>query len=251
MAAAVANLQSQRTLQAANIRAADALVAATATTVLRYHLEAQRQRTLLATSVAGTKQTVEQADANEQGSAATLQQNQAQAEAARAQLGVLDTQESQLRATLAVQQAALGLARIQLGYTRITAPSDGTVGQRMVRPGAYVGVGTQVIAIVPPLLWVVANMKETQMTRIRAGQGATVTVDAFPGLVLHGHVDSWSPASGSQFSLLPPDNATGNFTKVVQRIPVKIVLDGLTPEGAALLRAGMSVVPTVHTGGDP
>ena len=244
--AAIDNLQSQRMLQASNIRAAEAVVAATAATVTRYRLEAQRQRALLATSVAGTRQTVEQAEANEKGSDATMQQNQAQAEAARAQLGVLDTQERQFRASLAVQEAALQLARIQLGYTRITAPSDGTVGQRLVRPGQYVGVGTQVISIVPPALWVIANLKETQMTRIRAGQPATVTVDAFPGLVLRGHVDSWSPASGSQFSLLPPDNATGNFTKVVQRIPVKIVLDPRDGQ-AGLLRPGMSVVPTIHT----
>ena len=94
------------------------------------------------------------------------------------------------------------------------------VGKRLVRPGQYVSVGTRVISLVPlPNVWVVANYKETQMTRIRVGQSARVTVDAFPGTVLRGHVDSWSPASGAPFSLLPPDDATGNFTKVVQRIP--------------------------------
>ena len=150
-------------------------------------------------------------------------------------------------ATLKVQQAARDLARINLGYTRITAPVDGMVGQRQVQDGQYLSVGTQVISIVPlPHVWVIANYKETQMTRIRIGQPARVTVDAFPGVVLHGHVDSWSPASGAQFSLLPPDNATGNFTKVVQRIPVKIVLD---PDPAVddLLRPGMSVIPTIDT----
>ena len=132
----------------------------------------------------------------------------------------------QARATLASQQAARDLAAINLGYTRIIAPVDGMVGQRQVQVGQYVSTGTQVISIVPlPHVWVIANYKETQMTRIRVGQPARVTVDAFPGNVLHGHVDSWSPASGAEFSLLPPDNATGNFTKVVQRIPVKIVLD--------------------------
>jgi membrane fusion protein, multidrug efflux system len=104
-----------------------------------------------------------------------------------------------------------------------------------------VNVGTEVISIVPlPNVWVIANFKETQMTRVRVGQTATVTVDAFPGAILHGHVDSWSPASGAQFSLLPPDNATGNFTKVVQRIPVKIVLEP-DPADQELLRPGMSV----------
>lgn len=246
-AAAITNLQSQKALQAANIRAAEAVVTATRSTVLRTRLEAQRQRSLLAGSVAGTRQLVEQADAGERQSAATLEQNQAQAEAQRRQLGVLDTQEAQLRASLAVQQAALALSRLQLGYTRITSPVDGMAGQRQVRPGQYVGVGTQVIAVVPlPHVWVVANLKETQMNRVRAGQRATVTVDAFPGVVLAGHVAGWSPASGSQFSLLPPDNATGNYTKVVQRIPVRITLD---PQDRPLdlLRPGMSVVATIHT----
>jgi membrane fusion protein (multidrug efflux system) len=116
-----------------------------------------------------------------------------------------------------------------------------------VQAGQYLNAGTQVISLVPlPHVWVVANYKETQMTRVRIGQPARVTVDTFPGTVLHGHVDSWSPASGAQFSLLPPDNATGNFTKVVQRIPVKIVLE---PDPAVddLLRPGMSVIATIDT----
>ncbi len=246
--AQIANLVSQRALQQANIRAAEAFAAATAATVTRYSLEAQRQRTLLATSIAGTCQVVEQAEANERQSAATLQQHLAQAEAQRRQLDVLDTQQRQLRANFAAQQAALRLAHLNLGYTRITAPADGMVGQRQVRPGQYVGVGTQVISLVPlPKVWVMANLKETQMTRVRTGQRATVTVDAFPSVVLTGQVDSWSPASGSQFSLLPPDNATGSFTKVVQRIPVKITLDLGGPEQAELLRPGMSVIATIHT----
>jgi membrane fusion protein (multidrug efflux system) len=121
------------------------------------------------------------------------------------------------------------------------------VSERRVLPGQYLSVGTQVISLVPlPNVWVVANYKETQMTHIRTGQTARVTVDAFPGKVLHGKVDSWSPASGAQFSLLPPDNATGNFTKVVQRIPVKIILD-LDPSLGDLLRPGMSVIATIDT----
>ena len=160
---------------------------------------------------------------------------------------MLDSQEPQARATLKAQQATYDLAAINLGYTRITAPVDGMVGQRQVQNGQYLSVGTQVISIVPlPHVWVVANYKETQMTQVRIGQPARVTVDAFPGAVLHGHVDSWSPASGAQFSLLPPDNATGNFTKVVQRIPVKIVLDP-NPAVDNLLRPGMSVIATIDT----
>jgi membrane fusion protein (multidrug efflux system) len=164
---------------------------------------------------------------------------------------VLDSQARQARATLDGQQAARDLAAINLGNTRITAPVDGIVGQRLVRPGQYLSVGTQVIAVVPlPNVWVIANYKETQMTRVRVGQSVRVTVDSFPGTVLHGRVDSWSPASGAQFSLLPPDNATGNFTKVVQRIPVKIVLDP-DPSLGELLRPGMSVIATIDTNSVP
>ena len=245
--AAIDNNRAQQALQQANIEAADAAIQATQADLVRFHLEDVRQKDLLATHIAGTPQLVEQADANEKRTAATLEQNRAQAAAQRRQLSVLETQEKQLVAALDAQKAALDLAKINLGYTRVLAPVDGMVGQRRVYAGQYANVGTQLISIVPlPKLWVIANYKETQMTRIRVGQPADFTVDAFPGLVIKGRVDSWSPASGSHFSLLPPDNATGNFTKVVQRIPVKIVLDD--PEAASrLLRPGMSVIATIHT----
>ncbi len=249
--AAIENIEQQRLLQSALIKQAEAAILATEADLTRFHLEAVRQQTLLTRRLAGTPQLTEQAVANEKRAEATLALNRAQLDQQRQQLNVLDSQRMQAQATLKAQQAARDLAQINLGYTRIAAPVDGMVGQRQVRPGQYVNVGTQVISVVPlPNLWVVANYKETQMTRVRAGQPASVTVDAFPGMVLHGHVDSWSPASGAQFSLLPPDNATGNFTKVVQRIPVKIVLD---PDLAAdeLLRAGMSVIATIDTGSTP
>jgi membrane fusion protein, multidrug efflux system len=138
-----------------------------------------------------------------------------------------------------------------LHYTRIVAPADGLVGQRQVRPGQFVNIGTQVIAAVSlPNVWVIANYKETQMTNVRLGQPAHITVDAFPDLVLAGHVDSWSPGTGSTFALLPPDNATGNFTKVVQRVPVKIALDK-HPALGSLVRPGMSVEATIDTGAAP
>ena len=224
--AAIAIIEQQKRLQDALINQAEAMIAATQADLTRYHLETVRQQALLATRIAGTAQLTEQAVDNEQHAAATLALNHAQLDQQRQQSNVLDSQETQARATLKAQQAAYDLAAINLGYTRITAPVDGMVGQRQVQNGQYLSVGTQVFTIVPlPHVWVVANYKETQMTRVRLGQPASVTVDAFPGAVLHGHVDSWSPASGAQFSLLPPDNATGNFTKVVQRIPVKIVLD--------------------------
>ena len=122
------------------------------------------------------------------------------------------------------------------------APTDGVVGQRQVRPGQYVGVGTQIVTVVPlPNVWVVANYKETQLTNMAPGQPATVRVDAFPGRVLRGRVESYAPASGSQFALLPPDNATGNFTKVVQRVAVKIVLEDTGDLAGRLERGGFGV----------
>jgi len=245
--AAIENIEQQKVLQQALIKQADAAIRASEADLTRYRLEAIRQQKLLATGIAGTPQLTEQAVANEKRTEATLELNRAQLDQQRQQLNVLESQRMQALAALKAQEAARDLAQINLGYTRITAPVDGMVGQRQVRPGQYVSVATQVIALVPlPNLWVVANYKETQMTRIRLGQPTHVTVDAYPGVVLHGHVDSWSPASGAQFSLLPPDNATGNFTKVVQRIPVKIVLDP-DPAVEELLRPGMSVIATVDT----
>jgi len=194
---------------------------------------------------------VEQADAAAKRFAATLQRNQAEVDAQRRQLAVLDTQETQLRADAKAKRAALDLANINLGYTRIPAPVDGEVSERGVRTGQYAHAGTQVIAVVPLAnVWVVANYKETQLTHVAIGQRAEIRVDTFQGIVIHAHVDSISPASGAQFSLLPPDNATGNFTKVVQRIPVKLRLDPDNPLKGHL-RPGMSVIATILTDTTP
>jgi membrane fusion protein, multidrug efflux system len=245
--ATLATIGQQKVLQRALIEQAEATIKATEADVIRYRLEAKRQQTLLATRLAGTEQLTEQAVDNAAHSEATLALNHAQLAQQRQQLNVLVSQQAQAKATLAAQTATRDLAQINLGYTRIVAPVDGMVSQRLVQDGQYLSVGTQVLSLVPlPDVWVVANYKETQMTHVRVGQTATVTVDAFPGVTLHGHVDSWSPASGAVFSLLPPDNATGNFTKIVQRIPVKIVLDR-DPSLDDLLRPGMSVVATIDT----
>jgi membrane fusion protein (multidrug efflux system) len=249
--AAIDNITQQKQLQETLIQQAEADIQASEADVTRYHLEAVRQRTLLSGRLAGTEQLVEQAVDNEKRAAAMLALNRAKLDQQRQQVNVLDSQKAQATATLQGQKAARDLAKINLGYTRITAPVDGMLSERGVRPGQYLSVGTQVITLVPlPNVWVIANYKETQMTNIRAGQKARVTVDAFSGKVLHGFVDSWSPASGAEFALLPPDNATGNFTKVVQRIPVKIVLD---PDSslADLLRPGMSVIATIDTSSTP
>ena len=147
-------------------------------------------------------------------------------------------------------EAKLDLAKINLGYTRITAPAGGEVSERDVRAGQYVHAGTQVIAVVPDNIWVVANYKETQLTHVAIGQRAEIRVDTFPGIAINAIVDSIAPASGAQFSLLPPDNATGNFTKVVQRIPVKLRISPDNPL-AGKLRPGMSVVATILTDTTP
>ncbi len=138
-------------------------------------------------------------------------------------------------------------ARINLGYTTITSPVDGVVGDRTLRLGQYVQPGTQLLAIVPlAKIYVVANYKETQLAEVRAGQPVVLEIDAFPGKRVRGRVDSLAPASGQEFALLPPDNATGNFTKIVQRIPIKIAVDSSDPL-AGKLRPGMSVTATIDT----
>jgi membrane fusion protein, multidrug efflux system len=246
--ATLANLANQKDVQRALIRQADATIQATAADLQRYALEAARQSDLLKTRIAGTPQLVEQAEDNEKRTAAQLLLNQAQLDQQKAILASLDVQEQQLAAQVRAADAQVTLAQNNLGYTRIVSPVEGMVGQRQVRPGQFVNVGTQVIAAIPlPNIWVIANYKETQMTHVRIGDAARVTVDAFPELVLTGHVDSWSPGTGSTFALLPPDNATGNFTKVVQRMPVKIVLDA-HPSLGTLVRPGMSVEARTDTG---
>jgi membrane fusion protein (multidrug efflux system) len=246
--AAIDNIEQQKRLQETLIKQAEEEIAASEADVTRYHLETVRQQTLLTDKFAGTPQLVEQAVDNEKRAAASLALNQAKLDQQRQQLNVLESQKAQAAAALEGQKAARNLASINLGYTRIVAPVDGMVSERRVRAGQYLSVGTQVISLVPlPNVWVIANYKETQLTNIRIGQTARVTVDAFPGKVLRGRVDSWSPASGAEFALLPPDNATGNFTKVVQRIPVKIVLDQDPSPLADLLRPGMSVIATIDT----
>ena len=248
--AAIDNLKARKESQHAQVSDAEAAVAATQADVDRTRLEATRQRELLATTF-GTPQKVEQADAEAKRLAATLASKKAELDEQRRQFAVLDTQELQLRAEAKAKQAALDLAKINLGYTRILAPVGGVVSERGVRDGQYVHAGTQVISVVPlDNVWVIANYKETQLTNVVVGQGAEVRVDTFPGVVISAKVDSIAPASGSQFSLLPPDNATGNFTKVVQRIPVKLRLKANNPL-AGRLRPGMSVTATILTDTTP
>jgi len=241
--------------------------------VERTTLERRRQEALLATQSA-TRQKLEQVVADAERfraqlasreadlSAATAQLASRQADLARAhahldsakaeleaqkrQRAVLDSQELLLRSDLNAKRASFALAQVNLGYTRIVAPEDGVVSERKVRAGQLVSPGTQVISLVQKDVWVDANYKETQLSHIHAGDPAEIRVDAFPGVIFKGKVDHVSPASGSQFALLPPDNATGNFTKIVQRVPVKIVLDPGQAEDERL-RPGLSVIATVRT----
>ncbi|MFV3131004.1 HlyD family secretion protein [Niveispirillum sp. KHB5.9] len=246
--AALDNLSNQMALQGAGIAQADAQIQAAKAGERRTALEADRQQELLRRGLAGTPQKAEQAQADRQKSAADARAATAQAQAQRRQLDVLKGQERQRTADLRAAEAALEAARLRLSYTRVTAPFDGVVGEVQAHAGDYVATGASLVSLVPlPLVHVTANYKETQLTRVAPGQVVEISVDMFPGQVLRGHVARLSPASGATFALLPPDNATGNFTKVVQRIPVRIDLDPGQPL-VERLRPGMSVETRIHVG---
>jgi membrane fusion protein, multidrug efflux system len=262
-------------IEAANSSIANAKsgLAATQADVQRTLLERRRQEALVA-SESATRQKLEQVVADEErfraqqssreaeivSAAAQLASRKADLERAKARLAnstteveaqkrqraVLDSQEQVLRADLGVKRASLALTRTNLGYTRILAPENGIVGERKVRAGQLVSPGTQVLSLVQKDVWVQANYKEDQLRNIREGDPAEIRVDAFPGVVWKGKVGHISPASGSQFALLPPDNATGNFTKIMQRVPVKILEDD-RKDVRDELRPGLSVVATIRT----
>ena len=264
-------------IQAANSALANARsgLAGTDADVQRTGLERKRQEALVAVESA-THQRLEQAIADEERFKAQRASRQAEIDSANAQLAsrqadlsrarahvessrsefeaqrrqraVLDSQEQMLRADVLARQAALQLARTNLGYTRIVAPEDGVVGERKVRAGQLVSPGTQIVSLVEREIWVQANYRETQLRHIREGDTAEIRVDEFPGIEFKGKVAQIAPASGSQFALLPPDNATGNYTKVTQRVPVKIVLDA-NQTGTDRLRPGLSCIAVIRTKG--
>jgi membrane fusion protein (multidrug efflux system) len=245
--AAIQNVDSQVELQHRLIAQADAEILAIAADQDRAAAEFGRQAALVKNGASAT-QRLEVATADTKRFQAQMVEKRAAAEAQRQQLDVLNTRRLQALAELDGRRAELDLANIELGYTRITAPVDGVVNASNVRAGQYVAVGTRIISVIPmPRVYVLANYKETQLGKVRPGQSATITVDTFPGRTLTGHVVRISPASGSEFALLPADNATGNFTKVAQRIAVRIELDNVPQELVALLRPGISVVSTIHT----
>jgi membrane fusion protein (multidrug efflux system) len=201
----------------------------------------------LARTGAGSVQNEQQAVSKLRIAEGTLQKDAAALMAAEQQTSMLRAQLAKAQAVLAHDRAVQDQAALNLSYTTIVAPTDGVVGDRTLRAGQYVQAGTQLMAVVPvDGVYVVANFKETQLTNVRAGQPVDIEVDMFPGTDVKGHVDSIAPASGQEFALLPPDNATGNFTKIVQRIPVRITLDA-GDKLAGMLRPGMSVNPTIDT----
>jgi membrane fusion protein, multidrug efflux system len=201
----------------------------------------------LAVSGYGSVQNAQQAASRSGSSRAAVQRDQAALETAIRQVDILKAEVAEAQATLAHDEALQHQAELNLSYATIVSPVDGVVGARTLRVGQYVQAGTQLMAVVPvSAAYIIANYKETQLADVQPGQPVEVEVDTFPGRAFRGRVDSIAPASGQEFALLPPDNATGNFTKVVQRIPVKIVLDPGSPLAGAL-RPGMSVYPTIET----
>jgi len=246
--AALDNLNNQVELQYATIAQSQAQQVSAQAQELEARQEQERQQALAQTD-AGSRQKLEQAVAAYARAQADVRASRAVVAEQQHQMEVLAGTKKQRAADLMGAKATLAAARLKLGYTRIVAPFDGVVGERQVQPNDYVNIGSNLINVVPlPDVYVIANYKETQLTWVRPGQPVEVTVDSFPGERLNGHVARIAPASGSQVALLPPDNATGNFTKVVQRIPVRIALDQGQPLLDRLL-PGMSVVTRIDTSG--
>jgi membrane fusion protein (multidrug efflux system) len=244
--AAITSKQAQLEVQHAVINAARATVEVAEATAT-FAAQENKRYTDLASTGYGSVQNAQQAQSRIAGAQAAIQRDNANLVSAVKQVDLLNAEIVQAEATLARAQALQNQAELNLSYTTITAPIDAVVGNRTLRTGQYVQAGTQLMSLVPASgAYVVANFKETQLTDVHQGQAVEIAVDMFPGRRVHGHVDSLAPASGQEFALLPPDNATGNFTKIVQRIPVKIALDG-ADNVLITLRPGMSVIPTIET----
>ena len=242
--ATLANLEANRRLQEAVIAEANAELTGTAAEIARTKYDVDRYRSLAQDHTASV-QRWQQADADYQKALAADGKARAALEAAERQLDVIDTQKQQTLAALAGAVADRDTAQLNLGYTELRAPIDGTVGNRSARTGAYATTGAQLLALVPARgLWVDANFKENQLAHMRPGMPVTIEADVLPGEVFRGRVASLAPATGAVFSVLPAENATGNFTKIVQRVPVRIALDD-GAESLGNLRPGLSVTASV------
>ncbi len=243
--ASISSLQAQLVRQQTAISQARATVTADDAALALATANQARYRNLAADG-SGTLQAQQQAEAQRSIQLASLDKNQAGLLAAQQQVGILRADLEKARAALAQAQAAEAAAELKLSYTRITAPVDGTVGQNTVRVGSFVTAGKPLLAIVPlDAVYIAANFRETQLARVQPGQAVDIGVDALPGERLKGTVESLGPASGVSYSAIAPHNATGNFTKIVQRLPVRIRIQPEQP-AAARLRVGMSVTPVIH-----
>jgi membrane fusion protein (multidrug efflux system) len=241
--AAVASKRAQLDVQQAVIAAATATIEVDTATQTFANQENKRYTDLAATGY-GSVQNAQSAQSRNASAQAAILRDTANLASAQKQVELLKAEIAQAIAAAGRAAALQRQAELNLSYTTITSPIAGIVGNRTLRTGQFVQAGTQLMSLVPAAgAYVVANFKETQLTAVRKGQSVDIAIDMFPGQLVHGRVDSLAPASGQEFALLPPDNATGNFTKVVQRIPVKIALDTTAIE----LRPGMSVIPTIET----
>ncbi|MDN6860323.1 HlyD family secretion protein [Pseudomonas sp. CAN2814] len=244
--AALGNVDAQASLQDALIRQSQAEIDAASAEEVRTRDDQRRYATLVRTNAVSVE-AAQRADASFKSARANSDKARASLLAARRQLDVIHSQRQQAQAALEQAVAARDLARLDLGYTELRAPVDGYIGNRRARVGSYVAAGTQLLAVVPAQgLWVDANFKEDQLARMQPGQAVTIEADILPGKVFHGHLDSLAPATGAQFSILPPENATGNFTKIVQRVPVRVHLDDADGR-LGNLRPGLSVLVAVDT----
>lgn len=242
--ASVASLQAKLTYQDSLVQQAQAAVEADTASLKLAQLNLKRY-TNLATDGSGTVQAREEAQAKLAIQKANLHKNQAGLAAAKQQIKILRADIEKAKAVLVQAKARVVDAELKLSYTQITAPIDGIVGQKSVRVGAYVNPGSPLLVVVPlDKVFVSANYCETQLANVKVGQEVEIKVDALPGQILRGYVDSLSPASGVSYSAIGAHNATGNFTKIVQRLPVKISLDANQP-ALKQLRVGMSVVPSI------
>lgn len=245
--ATIAGLQARLILQETAIRQAQAAVAADEASFKLAQTNQARYRNLAADG-SGTVQALQQAEAQLSIQLAAREKDLAGLQAARQQIGVLRADLEKAKAALSQSQSAQASAELRLSYTRITAPVDGTIGQRSVRVGAFVSAGKPLLSIVPlDAVYIAANFRETQLARVEAGHAVDIEVDALPGEVLRGVVESLGPASGASYSAVAPHNATGNFTKIVQRLPVRIRIDP-DQSAAAKLRVGMSATPKIYIG---
>ncbi|MGO4573451.1 HlyD family secretion protein [Microvirga sp. 2TAF3] len=243
--AALANSEQKRRSDEARIAAGEAQVNGAKAALATAEANWNRVEPLLQRGVT-TQSAADQSKASLEQAKAALGQAQAALEVARQDLAATRVSRQSLEAAVQGAEAAVHLAEIDLQNTTITAPQDGRLSEVGARLGQYVAAGSQLMAIVPETVWVVANFKETQLSDMKVGQPVTFTVDALEHASLHGHVERFSPAAGSEFSVLKPDNATGNFTKVAQRVPVRVAIDP-GQELAGQLAPGMSVVVSIDT----